>query len=103
MQQFARVEITSGTKVLRTQYQTPQASTVCELFLGSVRRECLDHFFIFQEKQLHRLLNAHVLYLNHARPLQGLEQQIPDPFMFLLLQQTRRTRFAPFRVRWVAS
>jgi putative transposase len=79
---FARVAITTGIKVLRTPYRTPQANAICERFLGSVRRECLDHFFIFQEKQLHRLLNAYVLYFNQARPHQGLEQQIPDPFMF---------------------
>jgi len=43
-----------------------------------VRRECLDHFLIFQEKQLHRLLKAYVVYFNQARPHQGLGQRIPD-------------------------
>src|SRR5258708_18729624 len=42
---FARVATTSGIKVLRTPYRTPQANAVCERFLGIVRRECLDHFF----------------------------------------------------------
>jgi Integrase core domain len=51
-------------------------------FLGSVRRECLDHFLIFHEKQLSRLLKAYVLYFNQARPHQGLGQQIPDPLVF---------------------
>jgi hypothetical protein len=50
-----------------------------ERFLGSVRRECLDHFLIFREKQLHRLLKSYVVYFNQARPHQGLGQQIPDP------------------------
>jgi transposase InsO family protein len=76
---FARVATTSGIKVLRTPYRTPQANAVCERFLGSVRRECLDHFFIFHEKQLHRLLNAYVRYFNQARPHQGLRQRIPGP------------------------
>ena len=82
-QQFARVAITSGIKVLRTPYQTLQANAVCERFLGSVRRECLDHYFIFQEKQLHRLLNAYVFSFHQARPHQGLGQRIPDPPVFL--------------------
>jgi transposase InsO family protein len=77
-QQFARVAMTSGIKVLRTPYRTPQANAVCERFLGSVRRECLDHFFLFQEKHLHRLLKASVGYFNQARPHQGLGQQVPD-------------------------
>ena len=78
-QDFARVAATSGIRVLRTPCRTPQANAVCERFLGSVRRECLDHFFIFQEKHLHRLLNASVRYFNQARPHQGLGQRIPEP------------------------
>jgi putative transposase len=76
---FARVAATSGIKVLRTPYRTPRANAVCERFLGSVRRECLDHFLIFQEKQLVRLLKVYAMYFNRARPHQGLGQRIPEP------------------------
>jgi putative transposase len=76
---FARVAATSGIKVLRTPYRTPRANAVCERFLGSVRRACLDHFLILHEKQLTRLLKASILYFNQARPHQGLGQRIPDP------------------------
>jgi putative transposase len=65
---FARVATTRSIKVLGTPYQAPRANAVCERFLGSVRWECLDHFLIFHEKQLHRLLNAYVVYFNEARP-----------------------------------
>ena len=78
-QHFARVAATSGIKVLRTPYQTPRANAVCERFLGSVRRECLDHFLVLHEKQLHRLLKTYVRYYNQARPHQGIRQRIPDP------------------------
>lgn len=74
---FARVATTSGIKVLRTPYRTPQANAICERYLGSVRRECLDHFLIFHEKQLCRLLIAYAEYFNHARPHQGIQQQVP--------------------------
>ena len=77
-QSFARVAATSSIKVLRTPYRTPRANAVCERFLGSVRRECLDHFLILHEKQLYRLLKAYVVYFNHARPHQGIQQRIPD-------------------------
>jgi putative transposase len=76
---FTRVATTSGIKVLRTPYRAPRANAICERFLGSVRRECLDHFLIFHKKQLHHLLYAYVLYFNQARPHQGLGQRIPDP------------------------
>ena len=78
---FARVATTSGIKVLRTPYRTPLANAVCERFLGSVRRECLDDFLIFHEKQLSRLLKAYVVYFNQARPHQGLGQRLPEPPM----------------------
>src|SRR5258708_22431291 len=80
-QHFARVAATSGIKVLGTPYRTPQANAVCERFLGSVRRACLDHFLILHEKQLLCLLKNYVLYFNQARPHQGLGQRIPEPAM----------------------
>jgi hypothetical protein len=45
----------------------------------SVRQECLDHLFIFREKQLQRVLNVYVAYFNWARPHQGIQQQVPEP------------------------
>jgi transposase InsO family protein len=78
-QHFARVAATSSIKILRTLYRTPQANAVCERFLGSVRRACLDHFLILREKQLARVLRAYGIYFNQARPHQGMQQRIPDP------------------------
>jgi putative transposase len=75
---FARVAATSGIKILKTPYHTPRANAICERFLGSVRRECLDHVLILQEKQLHRVLRAYVKYFNQARPHQGIRQQVPQ-------------------------
>jgi putative transposase len=76
---FARVAATSGIKILKTPYHAPRANAICERFLGSVRRECLDHVLIIHEKQLHRILNAYVAYFNRARPHQGIQQQTPEP------------------------
>ncbi len=75
---FERVAKTSRIKMLTTPYQAPRANAICERFLGSVRRECLDHLLILHEKQLHRVLNAYVHYFNRARPHQGIKQQIPE-------------------------
>ena len=75
---FVRVAKTSGIKLLKTPYHAPRANAVCERFPRSVRRECLDHLLIFEEKQLQRVLNAYVVYFNQARPHQGIAQQIPQ-------------------------
>jgi putative transposase len=75
---FARVAQTSNIKILKTPYYAPRANAICERFLGSVRRECLDHLFILHEKQLHRVLNMYLHYFNRARPHQGIKQQIPE-------------------------
>ncbi len=76
---FARVAQTSHIEMLTTPYHAPRANAICERFMGSVRRECLDHLLILHEKQLHHVLNAYVAYFNQARPHQGIKQQIPEP------------------------
>ena len=76
---FARVAAPSGIKILKTPYHAPRANAICERFMRSLRQECLDHLLIFQEKQLHRVLNAYVAYFNQARPHQGIGQHIPEP------------------------
>src|SRR5215469_14551843 len=75
---FARVADGIGIELLRTPFHAPRANAYCERFLGSVRRECLDHLLILYEQQLSRVLQAYVTYFNQARPHQGLQQQIPD-------------------------
>ncbi len=63
---------------MRTPHRTPRAHAFCERFLGSVRRECLDHLLILGEAHLRRALRAYVAYFNGARPHQGIDQQVPD-------------------------
>jgi transposase InsO family protein len=76
---FARVATTSAIEILKTPYHAPRANAICERFLRSVRQECLDHVLIFHERQLQRVLNRYVTYFNHARPHQGIHQQVPEP------------------------
>ncbi len=76
---FARVAEASGIAILRTPYRAPRANAACERFLGSVRRECLDHLLILGERQLARALREYVAYFNRAQPHQGLGQATPEP------------------------
>ena len=52
---------------------------MCERFLGSVRRECVDHTPILGERHLGRVLAEYVGYFNRARPHQGIGQRTPLP------------------------
>ncbi len=63
--------------MLRTPVRAPRANATCARFLGSVRRECLDHLLVLSEGQLRRVLRASIAYFNHARPHQGIGQAIP--------------------------
>jgi transposase InsO family protein len=77
---FDRVAKGAGARVLRTAVQAPLMNAVCERFLGSVRRECLDHIVILSEEHLRHVLGEYALsYFNTARPHQGIGQQTPVP------------------------
>jgi putative transposase len=75
---FDRVAVGRRITVLRTPIRAPQANATCERFLGSVRRECLDHVLILGEAHLRRVLRAYVAYFDDARPHQGLGQVVPN-------------------------
>ncbi len=75
---FRRVAVSTGIEVLRTPYRAPRANAFCERYLGSVRRECLDHRLILSEAHLHRVIKEYVEYYNSARPHQGISQTTPQ-------------------------
>lgn len=76
---FAQVAAATGIDHIHTAYRAPLMNAVCERFLGSVRRECLDHLLILGERHLGRVLTEYVRYFNEERLHQGLLQRIPDP------------------------
>jgi transposase InsO family protein len=76
---FDRLAAASGLRTLRTPIRTPRANGMCERFLGSVRRECLDHVLVLGERHLRRVLREYVAYFNRERPHQGLGQATPEP------------------------
>ena len=76
---FAQVADGSGIAVLRTAYRAPRMNATCERFLGSLRRECLDHLLILGERHLRRVVQEYVRYFNQLRPHQGMGQRLPAP------------------------
>ena len=77
--QFDRVAAASGTRTWRTPTRAPRANATCERFLGSVRRECLDHVLVLGERHLRRVLREFIAYFNQERPHQGIGQAMPEP------------------------
>ena len=75
---FERVAQASDIEVIHTPYEAPRANAICERFVGSLRRECLDHMLVIGELQLIRVLKGYISYFNPARPHQGIAQQHPS-------------------------
>src|SRR5690606_5768056 len=67
-QEFEKVVTNRGVDLLRTPFQAPKANATCERFLGSLRRECLDHMIILNENQLQRVTREYVTFYNVHRP-----------------------------------
>jgi putative transposase len=74
---FTRVAVGTSIEILKTPYRAPKANAIGERFLGSVRRECLDHILVLGEQHLYRVIREYLAYFNRARPHQGIGQKIP--------------------------
>jgi transposase InsO family protein len=67
-----------GIEEVRTTYRSPWQNPFIERFIGTHRRELLDHVMVFGERHLERLLREFIEeYYHVARPHQGLEGQMP--------------------------
>jgi len=77
---FSSTATSRGIQELKTPYRAPKANAICERFMGSLKRECLDHIFVFHQHQLHRVVKEYVNYYNGARPHQGIQQRRPKYF-----------------------
>ena len=51
----------------RTAYRRPWPNGTAERWIGTVRRELLDHVIVFNEEHLRRLLRDYVDYYNSER------------------------------------
>jgi transposase InsO family protein len=59
--------------------RAPWQNAFAERVIGSIRRECLDHYLILNEAHLRRLLRDYIAYYNTARPPQSLDHNSPQP------------------------
>ena len=65
-------------RTVLTPIATPQANAIAEHLIGTLRRECLDHLIVVNERHLRHVLGDFIRHYNAARPHQALQLQVPD-------------------------
>ena len=83
---FDAVFASEGIEVVRTPFRAPRANAYAERWVRSVREECLEQVIVINQSHLAYILREYERYFNHARPHQGIDQQIPCPPAKLLTQ-----------------
>ena len=76
---FDAVMASAGIKVVRTPVQAPRANAFAERWVGTVRRECLDHLLTVSRRQIEPVLADYIGHYNRARPHRALHLDVPEP------------------------
>jgi hypothetical protein len=66
-----------GIHEVLTAPQSPWQNAYAERLIGSIRRECLNHFIILNTRHLKRTLAAYFCYYHRSRPHLTLGKQCP--------------------------
>ena len=75
--EFDEVFVGSGMRIIKTPVRSPQANSFAERYVGTLRRECLDHLLIYGEQHLRQILAEYAQHYNEHRPHQSREQRPP--------------------------
>jgi hypothetical protein len=67
-----------GLHDVPTAPRSPWQNGYAERFIGSLRRECLDHMIVLNERQLSRILSAYARYYNRTRTHLALQKDAPE-------------------------
>ena len=79
--QFTTIDFNQyGIKAVNTVPYAPNMNAHVERVIGTIRREALDHFLLFTEKQVRKIVKEFVNYYNNFRPHQGIER-IPNEYI----------------------
>ena len=74
----SRVEAMDIAEVI-TAPRSPWQNAYVERVIGSIRRECLDHVVIFNERHLRRVVSSYVDYYQRSRTHLSLDKDCPEP------------------------
>ena len=87
--EFTRRIADMGVREVLIAPRAPWQNPYAERLIGSIRRECLDHVIVLNERHLRRLLRAYRAYYNTVRPHQTLGNNSPHPRQVQPLTQRR--------------
>ena len=74
---FDEVSTGNDVRIIKTPVRSPRANSFAERYVGTLRRECLDHLLIHSEQHLRRILTEYAQHYNDHRPHQSREQRPP--------------------------
>jgi putative transposase len=78
-ERFGRRVRSLGIEEVRIAPRSPWRSPYVKRLIGSIRRECLDHVIIFNERHLKRILGSYLAYSYSARTHLALDKQCQEP------------------------
>ncbi len=67
-----------GIKEVITAPRSPWQNAFAERLIGSIRRECLDHVVVLNQRHLRRLLKIYLSYYHRSRTHLALGKDAPD-------------------------
>jgi hypothetical protein len=74
---FDDVFVANGVWIIKTPCRSPRANSFAERYVGTLRRECLDHLLIYGKRHLQRILAEYARHYNEHRPHQSQDQRPP--------------------------
>jgi putative transposase len=74
---FDAVFVGADIRIIRTPVRAPRANAIAERFIGTLRRECLDHLLISGPRHLAVVLQEYLAHYNTHRPHRSLRQHPP--------------------------
>jgi transposase InsO family protein len=78
-QEFVKQVKAMGIKQVLSAPRSPWQRAYVERVIGTIRRECLDHLIVFNERSLHRQLQAFVEYYHRSCVHLALNKDAPEP------------------------
>ena len=76
---FQRVAQAMGIDEVLTAPRAPWQNPFVERVIGSLRRECLDHVIVWNERSLRRHLQQYLAYYHEWRTHLSLDKDAPAP------------------------
>lgn len=75
---FDQVFRSEGLRVIKTPVRAPRANAICERWVGTLRRECLDWILVFRRRQLEAVLQEYIRHYNAHRLHRSLGLRPPE-------------------------